>query len=103
MHPFFSQVLGSSLRSLLRTLSLVDCLSPRHSLVLLGFYLVPLSGTYSSVVSFCLNFYLYFYVCGRLVMFLSLGEVTLSRGCPMYPSSTLPSRHLVARDQLVPG
>ena len=31
----------------------VDCLSSLPLVVLLGFFLVPLSGTYSSVVSFC--------------------------------------------------
>ena len=59
LHPFFSKVLGSSLWSLLWTLSQVDCLSPLH-LVVLRFYLVLLSGLYSFAVSFCLNFYLYF-------------------------------------------
>ena len=34
----------------------VDCLSPLHLVVLLGFYLVPSSGTYSSAISFCLTF-----------------------------------------------
>ena len=35
-------------------------------------------------------------------MFLDLGEVALSRGCPMCPSSSVPSCHSRARDQLVP-
>ena len=30
---------------------------------------------YSFAVSFCVNFYVYFYACGRLVMFLDLAEV----------------------------
>ena len=34
-------------------------------------------------------------------MFLDLGGVFLSRGCPMCPSSTLPSHYLRARDQQV--
>ena len=34
----------------------VDYLSPLHLVVLLGFYLVPSSGTYSSAVSFYLTF-----------------------------------------------
>ena len=42
----------------------VDCLSLCHVVVLLEFHLVLSSGTYSSAISFCLNFYLYFYVCG---------------------------------------
>ena len=36
-------------------------------------------------------------------MFLDLGEVTLCGGCPVCLSSALPSHHLMARDQLVPG
>ena len=47
----------------------------RHLVVLLGYYLFPSTGTYSSAISFCLNFYLYLYVCGRIVMFLPLGEL----------------------------
>ena len=54
------------------TLSQVDCPPPRDLVVLLGLYLVPLSGTSFSAVSFCLKFYLCFYVCGSLVMFLTL-------------------------------
>ena len=42
--------------------SLVDCLSPHHLVVNLGFNLVPSSGTYSSVISFCLKFYLYLFI-----------------------------------------
>ena len=38
--------------------------------------------TYSSVSSFCLILCFYFYVLGRSVMFLSLGEVALCR-CPV--------------------
>ena len=33
----------------------VDCLTPCHLVVLMEFYLVPSSGTYSSPVSFCLT------------------------------------------------
>jgi len=54
--------------SLLRIISQVDCLSPLHLVILLEFYLVPLSGESFSVISFCLSCYLYFYVCNRLVM-----------------------------------
>ena len=103
VHPFFSRVLGSSLRSLFWNLSRVDYQSPLHLVVLLGLYLVPSSGTYSSAISFCLNVYLYFHVCEKLVVFLGLGEVALCRGCPMCPRSTLLSPHPRARDQLVPG
>ena len=53
---FFFQDLGSSLLSLLWILFQLDCLSPIHLVVLLRFYLVPLSGTYSSADSFCLTF-----------------------------------------------
>ena len=41
MRSFFSQVLESSLLSLLCTFSQVDKLSPLHLIVLFGFYLVP--------------------------------------------------------------
>ena len=56
MPPFFFQDLGSSLLSLLRILFQVDGLSPLHLFILLGFYLVPSSGTYSCAISFCLTF-----------------------------------------------
>ena len=77
--------------------------SPFCLVVLLRFYFVPLSETYSFAVSVCLNFYLYFYVYGRLVMFLVLGELALCRGCPMCSSSSLPCHHPRARFQLVLG
>jgi len=63
----------------------VDCLSPRY-LFLLGFCLVPPSETYSSVTSFCVNFYLYFNLSGSVVTFLDLGEVALCRRYPKHPS-----------------
>ena len=47
---------GSSLPSLLWIRFPVDCQSPLHLVFLLGFYLVPLSQTYSSAILFCLNF-----------------------------------------------
>ena len=80
VHSFFSWVLGSFLQSLLRTLSQVGCLSSPHLVVLPGFCLVPLSGTCSFAISFCLNFYAYFYICSMLVTFLmkkwpSVGDV----------------------------
>ena len=56
-------------RSFFFSLSPIECLSPFH-LVFLGFYPVP-----SSVASFCLSCCLYFYVCGRIVQFLDLGEI----------------------------
>ena len=34
----------------------VDCISSLHLVVLLDFYVVPLFGTYSSCISFCLTF-----------------------------------------------
>ena len=40
----------------------VDCLSPLHLVVLVGFYLDPLSAIYFFVFSFCLNYC----VCGLL-------------------------------------
>ena len=67
IHLFFSWVLWSSLWSLLRIFSQVDCLSPLHLVILLEFYLVPLSGKGFSVILFCLSCYIYFYVCNRLV------------------------------------
>ena len=33
----------------------IDCISPLYLVVLLEFYLVPLFGTYSSCISFCLT------------------------------------------------
>ena len=53
---------------------------------LLGFYLVPSSGTCSSASSFCLSCYLYFYVCGGLVMCLDLGEVASVGGALYVPT-----------------
>ena len=73
MHPISSWVLWSFLQSLLWTISRIDCLAPCH-LVLLGFYPVPSSGTYSSAASFCLNCYCC--VCGRLVLFFDLGGIS---------------------------
>ena len=57
----------------------------------------PSSGTYSSATTFCLNFHLYFYVCG------SFGEVSSNRGCPRCPSSAFPSYYPRSSDQLAPG
>ena len=48
--------LGPYLLSLLWILFWVDCLPPLHLVVLLGFYLVPLSGAYSPAILFCLTF-----------------------------------------------
>ena len=62
--------------------------------VVTGFYLLLSFGTCSSVVSFCLSCYFYFYVSGNLVTFPSLREVTFCRGCPICYSSTLPSSQL---------
>ena len=42
-----------------------------------------------SIFLFCLILSKFLF--GRLVIFLDLGEVALCRGCPMCPSSTLPS------------
>ena len=62
--------------------------------VVTGFYLLLSFGTCSSVVSFCLSCYFYFYVSGNLVTFPSLREVTFCRGCPICYSNTLPSSQL---------
>ena len=66
-------------------LSQVGCLCPHYLVLLLEFNLVPSSESHSSVISFCLNCSLYFYVHGRLVTFLDLGEVALCRRHPMLP------------------
>ena len=70
---FFSQDLGSSLLSLLWILFQGDCLSLLHLVVLLGFYLVPSSGIYSSAISFCLTFC----VCGPTGVCPLVGEAGL--------------------------
>ena len=88
----------SSFTPLFFTIKLIPI---KHIVFLLSF-LVPSSEISSSAVSFCLNFYFYFYVCSRLVVFLHLGKVIFNRGCPMGPSSTPPSCHSRDRNQLVP-
>ena len=96
----FSQALGSSLLSWLGTFSWVDCPSPFHLVVVVGF----LSWSFLRNISLChlilLN--LYFYVYYRLVTFLNLGEVALYRGCLLCHRSTLPLHHPKTRDRLVP-
>ena len=52
----FSWDLGSSFLSLLWILSQVDCLSPLHVVVHLGFYLILSSGTYFSTIIILSNF-----------------------------------------------
>ena len=53
--------------------SLIDrLLIPLSSFVV---YLVPSFGTYSSVTSFCLTSYFYFYVVGKLIMLPDLGKM----------------------------
>ena len=93
MHPFFSWVLESYLQSFW-TLSQVNCLSPHHwlfwgSILFLHLEHIPLLAHF---LNSCLKFYLYFYVCGSLGMFLNLGEVSLFRGCSLC--------HQMVRDQL---
>ena len=74
----------------------VDCLSPLY-LVLLGFCLVPPSELYSSVTSFCVNYYFYFYLSDSVGTFLGLGEVALCRRYPRHPSPDPRARgHLIA-------
>lgn len=51
-----------------KTITLFPC----HLVILLGFYLVTSPRINSSVISFYLNFSLYFYVYRRLVMFFHL-------------------------------
>ena len=62
MPPFLLQDLESSLLSLLWILFQVDCLSPLHLVVLVGFYLAPSAATYFFVISFCQTYC----VCGLL-------------------------------------
>ena len=90
VHPFSFHILWSSLQSLLLTLSWMNCLSLCH-LLLWGFILFLHLKHMPSVTSFCLNCYVYFYECGRLVTFLNLVEVALCRKCPVCPNSALPS------------
>ena len=73
--------------------STVLATEPPGKSLLLGFYLVPSSGTYSSVASFCLSCCVHFYVFCRLVTFLDFREVAFCRKCPLHPSSVLPSHH----------
>lgn len=94
---------GSSLLSLHWNLFWVDCLSLLLLVVIQSLYPVPSSGTYSSTISFCLNFCLYFYACGRFITFLDFVDVAHCRWYPMYPSSILPSQHPRAGDWPVPG
>ena len=73
------------------------------SVLLLGFCLLSSSETYSSVASFCVICYLYFYVCGRFVTFLDLGEVALVEDVLCISAVYSPSCYPRARRQVVPG
>ena len=80
--------LWPSLWSLIWTLSWISCLS------LLSFSSrIPSSETYSYADSLCPSCHWYFYVFGKLLMFLYFGEVALYRRHPMHPSSALLSSH----------
>lgn len=76
MHPFF--FLRSGIILTIITVNFqVDCLSPLNLIVFVGFYHVPLSETYFSLV---ISLYLNLYICGLL----SAGcrvLVPLSSGC----------------------
>ena len=74
MPSFFFQDLGSSLLSLFWILFQADCPFPLHLVVLLGLYLIPLSGTYFSAMSFYLTFCVWgFHSTGfRIVVLLAL-------------------------------
>ena len=67
--------------------------SPFHLVFLLGFDLIPSIGTYFSVPSFFLIVSFYFYIFGRLVLFLDLGVMVFGRRQSMYPRSPLSSCH----------
>ena len=79
----------------------MDCLTSLSSS--LGFYLVPSSGTYSWVASFSLSCYPYFCVCGRLVMFLNLGEVVLYVLCIPAVHSPLVTQAMCSRGSPLRG
>ena len=73
----------------LNTFFWVACLSPLYLVVLLGFYLVPLSGTYSLGISFCVIFFdCSFHSAGcKVVVFLA------SVLCPLVNEADLRSLH----------
>lgn len=83
VHSFFSLILWSCLQSLPCTLSQIDCLSPLHLVLPVGFYLVPSFEICSSIASFCLTCF-YFYVFDGLVTSPNLEEVTFCRRYPMF-------------------
>lgn len=58
--------------------------SLQGQVLLLGFYLVLLLGTYPSVTS-CFRLSVF----GKLIMFLDFGEVAFCRTRPMLPSSAI--------------
>ena len=66
----------------------VDCLTPLHLVLLLGFYLFPSART-CSAASIYPSCYVNFYVCDRLVMFLDAGKVAFCSSCPIHLSSAL--------------
>ena len=82
----------SSLQLLPWTLSLENCLSLLH-LVLLGFYLIPLYRACSSSHLILSKLLLYFYACGSLVTFLSLREEAFCRRHSVHPSSAHSFHH----------
>ena len=71
-----------------------------HFVPLLRFYIVPSSGT--SATSFCLSFYLYFYVSNRLVTFSNLVKMAFCRRHSMHPSIALPPNHQSCMLQMFP-
>ena len=79
MPPFFFWGLGSSLVSLFWILFQIDCLSPLHLVVLLGFNLSPLSATYIFVISFCQTYCL----CGLLSIGCRILSSLDSGVCPL--------------------
>ena len=73
---FCASILLLSPLTIFMTISLnysrADCLFRVYLVLLLGFYLASSFGTYFSATLFCLSYYLYLYVCGRLGTFSAL-------------------------------
>lgn len=88
--------------SMLKSLS--DSLFPFHSIIFLIFFLVFFIGTYSSLSSFFLNLWVYFYVqLVKLVIPPSLEGVVIFRRCPVGLRSMIPPGHQIQLSRDVPS